>query len=147
MQLLVQGITEIEKKTAFKILPRAEKKSPPRTARLFKDNGAVRQILTLFDEGSEADQELVQSVSRAYVLWASRSRRDVFIWPTREVNQFVALLAKIGIAESLIIRIVLPGEAKFEQLDVLRSRKPRRVLNHALAWMLVTTYVTMTIGE
>jgi len=145
MQLLAQGIAEIEMKTAFKVLPRAGKKSPPRTARLFKDNGAVGKILTLLDADSEADQDLVQSVSHAYVLWANRSRRDELAWPTRDANQLVALLVKVGISESLIVRTIVPGDAKFERLDLLRSPTPRRAMNHALAWMLITAYVTTTI--
>jgi len=146
LELLKQSISTIERKTGFKILPSAGRKSRPRTARVFDDAKIAEGILNLMDEGTADDRQLIESAASAYLLWANKSKRDELMWPVRDIDRLVSVLTKIGVAASQISRSDTPEEPGFARLEVSRSLGRDSSMNHILAWMLVTVSIAKSIN-
>ena len=143
---LQRCVTHVEKKTAFKIVPRTPDK-PRRSARTFRDSAKFEEILDVLGAHAAEDEnsKLARSVSLSYMLHANRSKRDEIMWPRREIDRLVLLLAKIGVAAQNIVR--LPEDKGVERLELLRTAEPKKSLNHALAWSLVVIYVATSVSD
>lgn len=147
LELLQQCVAEVEKKTAFKITPRASDK-PNRSARSFRDARDLGGILdVLAGEPAHSDVEQARAVSMSYMLWANKSKRDDIKWPRRDIDRLVALLTKLGVAAKRIDRYPVPEDKGFERVELLRSTNPKKSLNHVLAWSLVVIYVAASVSE
>jgi len=147
LEQLQQCVAEVEKKTGFKITPRAPDK-PSRSARSFSDARGLEGILDVLDgEPADTDGQQARAASSSYMLWANKSKRDNITWPRRHIDRLVALLAKIGIAARQIVRYPIPEEKGFERLELLRPTEPKKSLNHALAWSLVVLYVATSVSD
>lgn len=140
--LLLESVNEIEKKTAFRLMPRTDRKGRPRAARAFESARPAERIIELLDNGSADEQALVRDLANCHLLWARRGKRDELVWPVRDVDRIVNLLLKLGVSESQIRRSAVAGEAGFEQLVVLRHAWKNATMNHAIAWALAVTHAT-----
>jgi len=142
MDRLTQAIREIEKRTAFRLMPHSDRKKRARAARAFEATRPAERIFGLLDEGSMEEQALVRDLSNCHLLWACRSKRDEFVWPIREVERIANLLRSAGVEESQIRRSAVAGEPGFEQLVVLRHVGKSVTMNHAIAWALTVVHAT-----
>ena len=142
---LTDGIREIERRTAFRLMPHSGPKGRPRAAREFGSARPTERIIDLLDEGSVDEKELVRDLAHCYLSWARRSKRDELIWPTREVDRMAGLLHNAGVAESQIQRSQEPGEAGFEKLVVLRHVGRKATMNHGIAWALIVVRATLIL--
>lgn len=143
---LNQAISEIERKTAFRVLPKLNRKRLPRTVRRFKDTDLMDRIIEFMDAGQNSTESHVESVARAYLLWASKSQSERLLWPAREVRQLIVLLKKAGVDDSAILKFEDP-ESAYLRLQVIRSGMPKQSSNNAIAWSLVVAYATMVVRQ
>ncbi len=144
--ILTQAIHEIEKKTAFRFLPRPDRKGQPRTARAFESARPVDLIIDLLDAGTAEEMAMVRDLALNHLLWAHRGRRDKFVWPVRAVDGMTKLLRRAGVEESQLRRFQVAGEAGFERLVVLRAADGSATMNHAIAWSLVVAHATLMLS-
>lgn len=144
--ILTQAIHEIEKKTAFRFLPRPDRKGQPRTARAFESARPVDLIIDLLDTGSAEERALVGDLALNHLVWAHRSRRDILVWPVRAVDRMTQLLRRAGVDDMQLRRFQIAGEAGFEKLVVLRAADGSATMNHTIAWALVVTHATLMLS-
>ncbi|WP_157074045.1 hypothetical protein [Pseudoxanthomonas mexicana] len=144
--ILTQAVNEIEKRTAFRFLPRPDRKGKPRTARAFESARPADLIIDLLDAGSAEERALVRDLALNHLVWAHRSRRDIFVWPVRAVNRMTQLLRRAGVDDLQLRRFQIAGEAGFEKLVVLRAADGSATMNHTIAWALVVTHATLMLS-
>ena len=142
---LAQAIREIERRTAFQLLPQSNRKGRPRVARSFESGRPAERIIELLDEGTAEEQALVRDLAHCHLLWARRSKRDELVWPAREVVRMADLLRNTGASDSKIQRSSVAGETGFEELVVLRYVGKKATMNHAIAWALTVVHVTLIL--
>lgn len=136
---LIAAIREVERRTAFTVLPRESARRPPRKVRAFTDSEPLNQILQLMDTGSEEDQWLISGIADTYMMWANRSARDSIVWPAVDAERLERFLVKIGIGQPSVIRADVEAEPAFQLVRVYR--REGAFMNHALAWALVVCRV------
>lgn len=147
LELLEHCVQQVEKRTAFRIMPRSPDK-PSRSVRSFRDCGELEGILDLLDAGGSPDDAArARAASSTYLTWANKSKRDDIAWPRHDIDRMVALLAKLGVATQNVVRYPVPEEKGFERLEVLRSIEPKKSRNLPLAWLLVVVYVTAAFSD
>jgi hypothetical protein len=147
LEQLQQRVAEVEKRSAFKIMPRASGK-PNRSARSFRDAKAIEGMLDIFDrEPADENVQLIRSASFSYMVWANKSKRDELMWPRSEVDQLVVLLTRLGMSAQQIARTSAAEVKGFERVELLRSAASKNSMNHALAWLLVVIYITAKLVD
>jgi hypothetical protein len=144
--ILTQAVHEIEKRTAFRFLPRPDRKGQPRTARAFESARPADLIIDLLDTGSAEERALVGDLALNHLVWAHRSRRDILVWPVRAVDRMTQLLRRAGVDDMQLRRFQIAGEAGFEKLVVLRAADGSATMNHTIAWALVVTHATLMLS-
>ncbi len=138
--------SEIQKLSGFKILP--EGNSRPRKARAFQEAKSLEGILDLMDrDASDADRQLVLAVSHSYLLWASKSERSDLSLPAREANRLVQLLTKLGLSQAQVKLTPSAEPNGLTQIQLMRSEDPNKLMNHALAWLLVVADIVDKVND
>ncbi|GEM_PF-853337 len=143
---LVAISTVMQKRTGFAMTPLASSSKGSRATRRFRSTPLDILLLSLMDEGREADIRDLSALSSSYMTWVQRSRREEILWPVHDVDRLEQLLLRVGVHGDRIIRTVAddPG---FERLVVLRRPGGRETLNHLIAWSLVVVHVTLRLRE
>ena len=149
-EALRKAARAVELRTGFTFWPGEDAGSRRRTVRRFTvplGSSGLPGLLEVLDgpDTNPARARLI-SLASSYLSWASKGRRETFLWPRRDTEELQDFLIQMGVPPARILLLGSDEEADLVTIRLLRDLKGKLLLNHSLAWLLMVTRITVAVS-